>query len=127
MPLTANFTRPLAVSTASEAISLTSVGFDNDTLKLRIEDKYATVNAAIRLIKREVRKPVYGFVGGVSTFYEEIYEIDVTATAASVYDPTTITTATAGLFALPSPLPPLLARTANININSRYIAAGDVA
>jgi hypothetical protein len=126
MPLTANFQRPLPVQTATEAISVTSIGFDNDTLKYRIEDTYATVNAAIRLIKREVRKPVYSFANGASIYYHEIYEIDVASTAASVYDPTTITTATAGLFAIPSPLPPVLAKTAPINLNTRFISAGDL-
>jgi len=61
-----------------------------------VMDSFATINGAIRLLKRRVITPIH--VGG--TYQESVRELEYPANYNSVYNPTNISTALAAPFTL---------------------------
>lgn len=81
MPLTATtFTRPAATLTNNESITLSATLSDDTTNAQFIVDFTATVNAASRIFKKLVIKPIYSG----SNFYLEVKEYNFVGTQTYV-------------------------------------------
>ena len=116
MPLaTANWSRPKANKVLPIAVVQTAKLFDDTANNRWVIDVYATVNALIRLEKRILITPVYS---GISVAFTRKV-LDYSTAAASTYDPTSLTTATAAPFTIA-----LGIETEALDLHAFYTLAG---
>ena len=116
MPLTsANWQRPKANKVLPVAVVQTLKFFDDTANSRWVIDVYATVNALIRLEKRILITPVYS--GMSVTFTRKV--LDYSISAASTYDPTTLTSATTAPFTIA-----LGVEKEELDLNAFYTLAG---
>lgn len=118
MALAGSWNRPKAAVVLSNSLPLTPVTFE-DTVSVpnrSITDFYGTVNSQLRLFKRIISTP--RFQGTQLTIEREV--LDYSARAASTYDPTSLTTATSGVFTIANGV----VGKEEVDLNAFYTLAG---
>jgi len=116
MPLATDTVRPRLLNTTTVSVTATTSIYVDVARGYQVVDKYATINAVVRLLERLLIKPVS--LG--STHRSEITQIVYVPStyvkpdgfqgnyltagvlAGSVYDPTSLATATAAPFTIPA-------------------------